>query len=170
MAKRRSMTLSEHREALEKDPTRYAQYLARVKERDERIAKLGETVAADEALLVREIRAQGYRIKSVWDLVNNKPHPVLRRTFTGSYEKAYPVLVNHLRVSHHLRVREGIIRALIERKAAGLAGPALLRELKDEPIQELRWIIAYALRKLMPAAKRKSHPEIEAAYRAGSGL
>ena len=170
MPKRRSITLSEHRQELEKDPARHARYVARAKERDERIAKLAEAVATDEALLVREIRAQGYEVDSVWDLVNSKPHRVLHRKFIGSYEKAFSTLVNHLRVSHHLRVREGIIRALIEKKAADLAVPALLRELVDEPHQELRWIIAYALMKLMPAAKRKNHPEIEAAYRARSGL
>jgi len=61
--------------------------------------------------------------------VNNRPHPVLNFPFAGPYERAYPLLVRHLRVKHHPRVREGIIRALTVKDGDELVWKALLEEL-----------------------------------------
>src|SRR5690242_4230961 len=83
--------------------------------RDRARAVRAEAVASDERELVAELRACGYDVDSVYDLVNNAPHPVLARRFLGPYPAAYPVLVRHLDVPHMRVVREGVIRALTVR-------------------------------------------------------
>src|ERR1043166_9424484 len=103
--RKKAITASELLLSLESDPEWVAERNRRALERQ----TLETLLSADEAGLVREIRALGYAIDSVWDLVNNAPHPVLERRFGGPYERAYSVLVGHLRVAHHPRIREGIV-------------------------------------------------------------
>ncbi|MDB4874434.1 MAG: hypothetical protein JWM41_880 [Gemmatimonadetes bacterium] len=70
-----------------------------VKQRADADRDLAERVAtydADQLELIKVIRAVGYDIDSVYDLINNTPHPVLGRRFLGPYPAAYPILVRHL--------------------------------------------------------------------------
>ncbi len=68
-------------------------------------------LSADEAGLVQELNELGLSIKSVWDLVNNAPNFVPDNSFIDTYERAYSVLVKHLSIEHHPRIREGILYA-----------------------------------------------------------
>ncbi len=149
-------------EGLEKDPA----YLARVKERDARIEALAAEYAAEDALIAKQAKQLGYDIGSVWDFVNNSSHSFLPRPFLGPYERAYPMLVQHLRVRHHNRVREGIIRALIVKDGGEAVWSALLDEFRLETDSNLKWLLAVALRAAMPYKLRRKHPEIAAVYKA----
>jgi hypothetical protein len=122
---------------------------------------------ADEALLVREVRECGYAIDSVWDLVNNTPHPFLPRPFTGPYSSAYPVLIRHLSLKHHPRVRDGIIRALTVRDGGPKVEAALLEAFITEPAGPSKWVLANALRVAMPYSRRRRHPEIKTTLQSG---
>ena len=79
---------------LRADPEWVAAREAEEKERKKHI----ERARADAAELVHKIRRLGYDIDSVWDLVNNTPHPYLERRFIGPYERAYPALIEHLQL------------------------------------------------------------------------
>ena len=63
----------------------------------------------DEKDLVTELRANGRFVDSVWDLVNSE----------NDYDECLPILVSHLKKSHHPRVTEGIVRALSIPSAIG---------------------------------------------------
>jgi hypothetical protein len=139
------------------------EYLARRAAIDARQAELRAECAADEQILVAEIQKRGYDIDSVWDLVNNTPHPVLQRRFLGPYPQAYDVLLRHLSLPHHPRVREGVIRALTVKDGGRTLEDALLREFVAEEDAELRWVLVNALRTAMPYHRRRRHPEIAAA-------
>ena len=154
------MTAAEHRAILSKDPA----YLAMRSRKEAELAAFAATFADEEALIAGEAAAVGYKIKSVWDFVNNRPHPVLKFPFTGPYERAYPLLVRHLRIKHHPRVREGIVRALTVKNGGELVWQALLQELHGESDPPLKWVLANALKTAMPYKLRRKHPEIAAAY------
>ncbi|MBB6094436.1 hypothetical protein HNQ60_003317 [Povalibacter uvarum] len=136
------------------------EYQARIAERDRKIAAMVRECADEEALIASEAARLGYRIESVWDFVNNDPHPFLPRPFVGPYERAYPLLVRHLKLPHHHRVREGIVRALTVRDGGDLVSEALLHEFHSEKDPELRWVIANALITAMPYHRRRKVPEI----------
>ena len=155
---REPKTAAELLRELEADP----EWVAARDERERQLSHKKRFYAAAQTELVSEIRSLGYDVESVWDLVNNSPHPVLERRFTGPYPLAYPVLVRHLGVSHLPKVREGIIRALSVSDASGAAKPALLREFSIESNPELRWVLALALSSLMSAAELSAHPSINA--------
>jgi hypothetical protein len=159
---RHGKTAEELMRDLEADP----QWVRARDERERARLQHAALYAVDEAELVREIRALGYDIDSVYDLVNNSPHPVLVRRFTGPYERAYPVLVKHLATPHHPRIREAIIRALTVRDGGPLVQQALLQQFEAETDPELKWVLANALRIAMPYRERKKHPQIAEAYRA----
>ena len=162
---RKPKTAAELMAELEADPKWVADQGRRARE----LAALDEVLAADEALMVAEIRGLGYDIDSVWDLVNNTPHPVLERRFIGGYEKAYPTLVRHLELAHHRRTREGVIRALTVRDGGEMVETALLAALHEESDPELRWVAASALRVAMPYHRRRKHPEIKQALEQWKG-
>jgi hypothetical protein len=163
--RKKRMTAAEFSAQLAADPD----YQALRRQQDAVLATLAATCAADEALLVAELQGAGYDIDSVWDLVNNTPHPHLPRRFLGPYPAAYPVLVKHLRVAHHVRIREGIIRALTVRDGEEMVERALLEEFEAESRPDLRWVLANALKYAMPYSKRRRRPDIAAAYRSPSG-
>jgi hypothetical protein len=150
---------------LEEDP----EYQARRRAQETALAELGAACAADEHLLVAEIREAGYDVDSVWDLVNSAPHPVLVRRFIGPYPHAYPILVRHLQVRHHPRIREGVIRALTVRDGGEMVWQALLQEFDREMSAEHRWLLANALKYAMPYSRRRRRPDIADAYRGSSG-
>jgi hypothetical protein len=162
--KRKPVTAEELMARLEADPQWVAERDRREAERASRAAEL----QADESELVQSIRALGYEIDSVWDLVNNAPHPFLERRFIGPYERAYPLLIQHLRASHEPGVREGIIRSLTVRDGGATVESALLAEFESESSPELRWVLANALRIAMPYSRRRKHPEIAAVYRSSA--
>ena len=159
--RRKPMSASEFVEQLEADPEFKRKQAVRESELAERV----EEYRRDEAGLVAELRALGYDIDSVWDFVNNSPHPVLSRRFVGSYERAYSILVCHLDVPHCLRPREGIVRALTVKDGGPVVYESLLDQFQLESDQDMRWVLANALRTAMPYRLRRKHPAIAEAYR-----
>ncbi len=158
MSKRKPVTAAELMAELEADPEWVAQRDAKERKRQAYV----QICSADEAELVREIRDAGYDIDSVWDLVNNIPHPILERRFLGEYRLAYPILVRHLFVPHRKEIREGIIRALTVKDGGSEVESTLLDCFQSETNDSLRWVLANALRTAMPYHRRKKHPEIKA--------
>lgn len=149
---------------LESDPKWVAERDAREKEH----ARRDEEIAKHERKLVSEIRGIGYEIDSVWDLVNNAPHPVLERGFIGPYERAYPILIRHLKLPYIREVREGIIRALTIKDGGPELEAALLDEFYKEQDPAMKWVLGNALRTAMPYHRRRKHPLIrEALNRSG---
>ena len=116
--------------------------------------------AADEADLVAGIRDAGYDIDSVYDLVNNTPHPHLKRRFLGEYPAAYPILIRHLDMPHLDRVREGIIRALTVKNGGAELENALLTHFRKETDPSLRWVLANACTLLFPIIAARSIPRL----------
>ena len=141
---------------LEADPAWRAQRDARAAE----LAAREAVLAAEELQLVADIRATGYDVDSVYDLVNNDPHPFLTRRFTGPYPAAYSVLLLHLELPYSRPIREGIIRALTVKDGGPEVQGALLRAFQTEPDPQLRWVLANALRTAMPYHRRNKHPQI----------
>ena len=70
----------------------------REQERSERAIRL----RAEEKVLISELSKVGWRVDSIWDLVNA----------SSKYTEAIPVLVRHLLLPYSDRTREGIARAL----------------------------------------------------------
>jgi len=158
-----TITAAELMARLEKDPD----FLAKRAEQDEKVRKLEEGCQADEASLVRELNKSGFEVDSVWDLVNNQPHPVLERRFVGEYKEAYPILVKHLDVAHHERIREGIIRALSEPAAYAVAAQVLIKHFQLETRKSLRWVLANALESMLPKSELDQYPQVNEVLRAG---
>ena len=163
--RKKPRTAAELMAELEADPTWVAERDRRDLELEGRARELSER----EALLVAELRNVGFDLDSVWDFVNNVPHPVLERRFVGTYENAYPVLVRHLGLPHHRRIREGIIRALTVRDGGDPVETALLAALREERDPELRWVLANALRVAVPYRRRRKYPEIKQALEQWKG-
>jgi hypothetical protein len=161
--RRKPITADELMAQLEADP----EYKRQRHVRESEWARREEELKQDEAGLVAEVRALGYDIDSVWDLVNNSPHPVLPRRFVGPYERAYPTLVSHLDAPHHPRVREGIIRALTVKDGGQLVQDSLYEQFERERDRSLRWVLANALRTAMPYRLRCKHPAIGEVWRLG---
>ena len=162
MAKK-GVTAAELMKQLEADP----EYVARRQAKEAQIEKLAAECKADEKGLLAELNEIGINVDSVWDLVNNSPHPVLKTNFMGSYEIAYPILVRHLGILHHKRIREGIIRALSDPDAYEVAAQPLIEQLRIESKKSLRWVIANALKVMLPNVEIQRYPEIQEALDAG---
>ncbi|MDH1265780.1 hypothetical protein [Pseudomonas sp. GD03944] len=129
-----------------------------------------EALAADEQALVAAANALGYAIESVWDFVNNTPRPGLDSPFTGPYERAYPMLIEHLRQPHHPRIREGIIRALTVKDGGEAVWSALYQAFTEETDNLQRWTLANALSIAMPPRQRAQHPEIARVFKNAGAL
>jgi hypothetical protein len=80
------------------------------------------------------------------------------------------MLVTHLTLSHHPRVREGIIRALTVKDGGSLVNDALFEQFTIEQDPILRWVLANALRIAMPLKQRRRHPEIAKVFNSGVAL
>lgn len=115
----------------------------------------------EERPLVEALNGIGVKVNSVWDLVNNRPHPHLKSNFTGNYEVAYPILVEHLDYNYHPKVKEGIVRALTEKNASKIAADKILEMFHKESDKSLKWAMGNALRTLMSPQKRLKYPEIK---------
>lgn len=140
-------------------------YLEMRAKKDAELAAFSAQFVDEERIISGEAKALGYEIRSVWDFVNNNWHPVLERRFIGPYDFAYPMLTRHLKIPHHPRVREGIIRALTVRDGGELVWQALLHEFQRETDVGLRWVLANALKVAMPYRKRVKFPEIAHAFK-----
>jgi hypothetical protein len=97
--------------------------------------------------------------------VNNNVRYSFLRSFTGTYERAYPILANHLKLKHHSRIREGIIRALTEKDANEAAADILIEEFKTEGDSNLKWVLANAMRTVLTPAQKRKHPEYKEYYK-----
>ena len=158
---RKRITADELMRELESDP----EWVAKREERERQQAKLRAVLDADQLELVREICDVGYQVTSVWDLVNNTPHPHLKRNFVGEYPAAYPILLKHLGMEHHPRIREGIIRALTVPDGGDEVAWELLGHFEKEQDAQMKWVIANALRTVMNRSARKKYPEIDNYYK-----
>jgi hypothetical protein len=92
-------------------------------------------LAAAESPLVLALNSVGVRVASVWDLVNT----------AVPYPSAIPVLLAHASLPYPKRIREGIIRALTVVEARRLAASPLIQAFRDEPDQDIKWVIGNAL-------------------------
>ena len=163
MKKKGVITAAELMSQLNSDP----EYQARKAKKDAEIKELEDLCAKDEAELVADLNKLGLEVKSVWDLVNNSSHEYLNREFVGSYEVAYPLLVKHLKINHHQRIREGVIRSLSEKGAKEIAVQPLIEELRNETMQSNKWVIANALNVILSKSELGNYPEVKSAYDAG---
>lgn len=118
MTKRKRTTLKELMAELEADPEWVA---ARARE-DAEFERQEAELARAGAPLVAELRAAGYPVESVYDLVNTRDR----------YPNAIPILIEHLQRPYPGRIREGIARALAVREAK-FAYPLLVRLWREEP-------------------------------------
>jgi len=148
-------TASDFLNELEQDP----EHRARRAAQDRKLEELKAVYDKDQETLVAEIRERGYNIDSVWDLGNNVPHPIIQCNFIGPYTDAYPILVKHLNISHHPKIREGIIRALTESDANVVAAKPLLQQFKTETDVSLCWVLANALQKVLTRKQKKDFSE-----------
>ncbi|REJ69683.1 MAG: hypothetical protein DWQ31_03505 [Planctomycetota bacterium] len=112
-------------------------YQRRRAEKDRKRRELSALLTEDEKTLVADLAAVGVQVASVWDLVNT----------SDRYPAAIPVLLQHLKMDHHRRTREGITRALITPDARGVATRQLVRlfqELDDAEV-DYKWVLAMAI-------------------------
>ncbi len=94
---------------------------ARQQERTERSARLK---VEEEPILV-DLRAIGWNVESVWDLVNTSTR----------YSEAVPILLKHLLLPYSDRTREGIARSLAVPELEVIkAWPILLEEYRKAPM------------------------------------
>lgn len=96
--KKKPITAAELMAQLNADKDFVAKRALEEEERQKRAAEWHEA----EKPLVEELRKAGFEVGSAWDLVNT----------AVPYEKALPILLNHLQEAYPDRVREGIARAL----------------------------------------------------------
>ena len=84
-------------------------YQEEKRDREERVKSLEKRLKADEAPLLDDLKSVGIHIKSVWDLVNTD----------SSYEKAIPVLLQHIEKGYHPKILAGIARSLAVPEISG---------------------------------------------------
>jgi hypothetical protein len=109
---------------------------------------------ADQRGILAEFLAAGVRVKDIGELVNT----------SAPYRELYPILVRHLDLPHERSIRECIIRSLTMKDARDIAEAELLRHFQSESDPHLRWVLANALKTVMPYHKRKKFPEIAHAF------
>lgn len=147
MAKKELRTAADLMAELLADP----EWVAREREREAKKQAAALKFRAEEEPIIADLAKVGFEVGSVWDLVNtNKNYPA-----------AIPVLLDHLCRPYHERIRNGIIRAMTVKEAKGIAGAAILDELRREVDSENRWVLANAL---TVVAERKDIAAIEALH------
>jgi hypothetical protein len=154
------MKASDLMKKLEANP----EYQEMRKRKDLELKEREALLAADERGLIEELAEAGYEVESVWDFVNNNNRYEFLRKFEGSYANAYPILVKHLDIEHHPRIREGIIHALTEKDANETASEALLAAFYQEQDSNLKWVLANALRTVLNRSQKAKHPEYKEIY------
>lgn len=94
---------------------------ARQQERAERSARL----RVEEEPISVDLRAIGWNVESVWDLVNTSTR----------YSEAIPILLKHLLIPYSDRTREGIARSLaVPEPEVIKAWPMLVEEYRKAPM------------------------------------
>ncbi len=133
MSKGKTMTAAELMAQLEQDPV----WVEQRRQREEKLRLEEEEDARAEAPLVKDLRAAGAQISSVWDLVN-KP---------GSYPNLVPILLTHLDRPYPERVREGIARALAVPEARSAWDRLVSRYLSetDTTSHGIKWALHLAI-------------------------
>jgi hypothetical protein len=134
MSREKWITAAEHMAQLQKDP----EWVKRNAESEARLTERQEQFRKEEAVLLAELSNVGFNLESVWDFVNT----------ADKYPGAIPVLLRHLSLPYHKRIKEGIIRAL----TVNSAGPDVLRELirhfreeTDDRGNSLKWVLGNAI-------------------------
>jgi hypothetical protein len=125
MSKRnKRITAEELMAQLNADP----EFVAAREEREARRRQQEIELQRAERPLVDDLRAAGYAIESVWDLVNTP----------GSYPRAVPILFAHLPKPYPPAIREGIARALgvPEAKVGWKLLTRLYREEEEERVKD----------------------------------
>lgn len=154
------MKASDLMKKLEADPENHEMR----KRKDRELKERKTLLAADERGLIEDLVEAGYKVESVWDFVNNHNRYEFLRKFEGGYESAFSILVKHLDIEHHPRIREGIIRALTEKDANETASEALLAAFYHEKDSNLKWVLANALRTVLTRSQKAKHPEYKEIY------
>jgi len=149
MSREKWITAEEHQAQLEKDP----EWVARNAEREARLKEREEQFRREEAVLLSELRSIGFNVESVWDFVNT----------AEKYPGAIPVLLRHLSLPYHKRIKEGIIRAL----TVNYAGPDVLRALirqfceeTDEKPNSPKWVMGNAISEVATPADAEAIIEL----------
>ncbi|MBI1754601.1 MAG: hypothetical protein HY014_18470 [Acidobacteria bacterium] len=92
------ISLAELKAKLEINP----EFIAQRKAREDEHARRSLALQAEEEPILEELRAAGWNVKSVWELVNT----------SASYASIIPILLKHLKFPYSDNTREGIARAL----------------------------------------------------------
>lgn len=111
------------------------EWIERDRLREQKRQAAEDSFRIEEAPIIHDLAGAGYEVGSVYDFVNT----------SAGYPAAIPVLIDHLSRPYRARIRQGIGRALAVVEAEGLAGPALLAELRREQDAETRWVFANTL-------------------------
>lgn len=116
--------------------------LARAKGLDyqHELAKLNALRREDEKPVVASLRAAGWDVDSIWDLVNAK----------YNYDGALPILLEHLEGDYFPFTKQAIARALTVKGARPVAAGPLIREFLafGNPLESekgSKWAIGHAL-------------------------
>jgi HEAT repeat protein len=131
VTRRKPITAAELETQLNQDPA----YLARIAARDELFQELRQRCAAASAPVLAELRALGYQVQDIGDLVSS-----------GSrYDSAVPVLIEWLPKVEEPSVKEEIARTLSVPWGKS-AVPVLLEEFRRPSLTPgVRWAIGNAL-------------------------
>ena len=108
-----------------------------IEEKEKVSMEFGRELREEETPLIVDVADIGIHIESVWDFVNTRK----------LYPEAIEVLIKHLQLPYHHRIKEGIVRALTVKEAKGQAGRYLIDEYEKIPKEKasLRWAIGNAI-------------------------
>ncbi|MEZ5306097.1 MAG: hypothetical protein R2684_03010 [Pyrinomonadaceae bacterium] len=70
-----------------------------------------------EEPLAAELRSSGFEVNSAWDLFSNN-EPWIKKKKIRAYTRALPILLRHIELPYPDAVREGIARALSEKRGS----------------------------------------------------
>lgn len=156
MVKRKPVTAAELMDRLNRDPA----YLARVAERDARLAEFARIRDQVAAPVLADLRSLGYQVDDILDL----PHSGRR------YNDAVPLLAAWLPRVSEPWVKEMIVRALSVPWGRP-AAPELIREFRTSRDEDanLRWAIGNALSVVADEALRDDLLELALDRRFGTG-
>lgn len=113
MPKRKPKTAEQLMKELHANPA----WLKSHNERQDALEATRSALRAEQAPLLEDLKAVGWDVESVWDLVNTD----------RSYSSAVPILIDHLSRGYSERTLEGIARALAVPEASDY-GPVLLKK------------------------------------------
>jgi hypothetical protein len=137
MAKKKRMTAEDILAELEADP----EYVAHQQAQDREIERQEAASARAQAPLLRDLKAAGADLNTVWDLVNTR----------RKYPQLVPVLLKHLDRKYPEKIREGIARALAVPDAR-IGWKQLLRAFSAEPAldeqgnpSQVKWALHLAI-------------------------